>query len=80
MAVSPDDTDIQESRCRAFSQCTGALSASQGSFSGSMRLRRATRNVLPYSNYMDEPRLPSVVPPQARLLRCDALVIPASIC
>jgi hypothetical protein len=32
MAVSPDDTDIQESRCRAFSQCTSAFCASQGTF------------------------------------------------
>jgi hypothetical protein len=60
MAVSANDTDIQESRCRSLSQCTGALSVSQGSESAG-GFSEATRNATPYSNHMDDAMSGSVV-------------------
>ena len=53
----------------SFSQCTGALSASQGSVLAWKTVSPETsRNALPYSNYMDEPWLSTVVPPECN--RC----------
>lgn len=64
MAVSPDDTDIQESRAAgSFSQCTGALSASQGSVSAERVSLDDTKRPSPaLINYMDELSGSNIVP------------------